>query len=110
MMFPTIEAQTRLQTPPTWAILERQLIEKMNAAAPEVLKKYTRSDGTLLCQRIQIFRASTDSMMPTRASITGPSFTCSVATRGSWLTRIRNSMSSQRTWRDTGAGTATRWW
>ena len=48
MMFPTIEAQTRLQTPPTWAILERQLIDKMNAAAPEVLKKYTRSDGTLL--------------------------------------------------------------
>ena len=48
MMFPTIEAQTRLQTPPTWAILERQLIDKMNAAGPEVLKKYTRSDGTLL--------------------------------------------------------------
>ena len=48
MMFPTIEAQIRLQTPPTWAVLERQLIEKMNAAAPEVLKKYTRPDGTLL--------------------------------------------------------------
>ena len=48
MMFPTIEAQIRLQTPPTWAMLERQLIEKMNAAAPEVLKKYTRPDGTLL--------------------------------------------------------------
>ena len=47
MMFPTIEAQTRLQTPPTWAVLERQLIDKMNAAAPEVLKKYTRPDGTL---------------------------------------------------------------
>ena len=47
-MFPTIEAQTRLQTPPTWAVLERQLIEKMNAAGPEALKKYTRSDGTLL--------------------------------------------------------------
>ena len=47
-MFPTIEAQTQIQTPPTWAVLERQLIEKMNTAGPEVLKKYTRSDGTLL--------------------------------------------------------------
>lgn len=47
-MFPTIEAQTRIQTPPTWAVLERELIDKINIAAPQVLKKYTRSDGTLL--------------------------------------------------------------
>ena len=47
-MFPTIEARTQLQTPPTWALLERQLIDKMNAAGPEVLQKYTRPDGTLL--------------------------------------------------------------
>ena len=47
-MFPTIEAQTHIQTPPTWALLERQLIDKMNAAGPEVLQKYTRADGTLL--------------------------------------------------------------
>ncbi len=46
-MFPTVETQTRLQTPPTWALLERQLIDKMNAAGPEVLQKYTRPDGTL---------------------------------------------------------------
>ncbi len=46
-MFPTIEAQTTIQTPPTWAVLERQLIDKMNAAGPEVLQKYTRPDGTL---------------------------------------------------------------
>ena len=46
-MFPTIEARTPINTPPMWAMLERQLIDKMNAAAPEVLKKYTRSDGTL---------------------------------------------------------------
>ena len=46
-MFPTIEAQTQIQTPPMWAVLERQLIDKMNAAAPEVLEKYTRPDGTL---------------------------------------------------------------
>ena len=46
-MLPTIEAQTQIQTPPTWAVLERQLIDKMDAAGPEVLKKYTRPDGTL---------------------------------------------------------------
>ena len=46
-MFPTIEAQRRLQTPPTWAVLERQLIDKMNAAGPQVLERYTRPDGTL---------------------------------------------------------------
>ena len=34
MIFPTIEAQTQIQTPPTWAVLERQLIDKMNAAGP----------------------------------------------------------------------------
>ena len=47
-MFPTIEAQIQLQTPPAWAVLERELIDKMNAAGPEVLQKYTRADGTLL--------------------------------------------------------------
>jgi len=26
-MLPTIEARTPLQTPPTWAVLERQLID-----------------------------------------------------------------------------------
>ena len=48
MVFPTIEAQTQLQTPPAWAVLERELIDKMNAAGPQVLQKYTRADGTLL--------------------------------------------------------------
>ena len=48
IMFPTIEAQIQLQTPPAWAVLERELIDKMNAAGPEVLQKYTRADGTLL--------------------------------------------------------------
>ena len=46
-MFPTIEAKTRIQTPPEWAVLERELIDKINDAAPKVLKKYTRPDGTL---------------------------------------------------------------
>ncbi len=46
-MFPTIAAQTQVQTPPTWAVLERELIDKINDAAPQVLKKYTRPDGTL---------------------------------------------------------------
>ena len=47
-MFPTIEAQTQIQTPPIWGVLEHQLIEKMNAAGPVVLKKYTLPDGRLL--------------------------------------------------------------
>ena len=47
MVFPTIEAQKRLQAPPTWAVLERELIDKINDAAPQVLEKYTRPDGTL---------------------------------------------------------------
>ncbi len=46
-MFPTIEAQIQLQTPPTWAVLERELIEKMDAAGPKILERYTRPDGTL---------------------------------------------------------------
>ena len=46
-MFPTIEAKTNIQTPPEWAVLERELIDKINDAAPKVLKKYTRPDGTL---------------------------------------------------------------
>ena len=46
-MFPTITAKTGIQTPPEWAVLERELIDKINDAAPKVLKKYTRPDGTL---------------------------------------------------------------
>ena len=46
-MIPTIEAKTRVETPPEWAVLERELIDKINDAAPKVLKKYTRQDGTL---------------------------------------------------------------
>ncbi len=46
-MFPTIEAKNRIVTPPEWAQLERELIDKINDAAPKVLKKYTRPDGTL---------------------------------------------------------------
>ena len=46
-MIPTIEAKTKVQTPPEWAVLERELIDKINDAAPKVLKKYTRPDGTL---------------------------------------------------------------
>lgn len=43
----TIEATDPVQTPPEWALLERQLIDKINSAVPLVLKKYTRPDGTL---------------------------------------------------------------
>lgn len=47
-MVVTIKATDSIQTPPGWALLERQLIDKINDAAPLVLQKYTRSDGTLL--------------------------------------------------------------
>ena len=47
-MFVTIEATDQMQAPPEWALLERQLIDKINIAAPQVLQKYTRLDGTLL--------------------------------------------------------------
>ena len=33
---------------PEWAILEREIIEKLNAAAPEFVARYTRADGSLI--------------------------------------------------------------
>ncbi len=33
---------------PEWAILEREIIDKLNAAAPEFVARYTRSDGSLI--------------------------------------------------------------
>jgi hypothetical protein len=32
---------------PDWALLEREIIAKLNKAAPEFVKKYTNVDGTL---------------------------------------------------------------
>ena len=32
---------------PDWALLEREVIAKLNQAAPEFVKKYTNVDGTL---------------------------------------------------------------
>lgn len=34
--------------PPAWALLERQLLEKLHPAALEFVRKYTREDGTLI--------------------------------------------------------------
>ena len=31
-----------------WALLEREIIDKLNAAAPEFVARYTRSDGSLI--------------------------------------------------------------
>ena len=39
---------TQRTTPPTWALLQRHLIEAMNEAGHLFLDKYTREDGTLL--------------------------------------------------------------
>lgn len=47
-MFVTIKAKQPVKTPPTWALLERQLFDAISDAAPAVLRKYTRSDGSLL--------------------------------------------------------------
>ena len=33
---------------PEWAILEREIIDKLNAAVPEFVARYTRSDGSLI--------------------------------------------------------------
>ena len=47
-MFVTIAAEERIETAPEWATLQRELIEKINGAAPQVLKKYTHPDGRLM--------------------------------------------------------------
>jgi hypothetical protein len=39
---------TTLSTPGEWAYLEREIINKLNAAAPEFVARYTRSDGSLI--------------------------------------------------------------
>ncbi len=41
-------AITNRATPPEWALLEREIIAKLNAAAPEFVARYTRSDGSLI--------------------------------------------------------------
>ncbi len=46
-MIVSVKAQTLINTPPTWAVLVRELIDKINDAAAQVLEKYTRPDGTL---------------------------------------------------------------
>lgn len=33
---------------PEWAVLEREIIDKLNAAAPEFVARYTRPDGSLI--------------------------------------------------------------
>ena len=33
---------------PDWALLEREIIDKLNTAAPEFVARYTRSDGSLI--------------------------------------------------------------
>ena len=44
---PTFES-TQRTAPPTWAVLERQLIDALNQAAPIYLEKYTRPGGALI--------------------------------------------------------------
>ncbi len=44
---PKIAITTRANVP-EWALLEREIIDKLNAAAPEFVARYTRSDGSLI--------------------------------------------------------------
>ncbi len=44
----TITATTPCLTPPTWAILERQLIDLMNQSIDPFLARYVRPDGSLI--------------------------------------------------------------
>lgn len=44
----TITATIPCVNPPTWAILERKLIDLMNESIAPFLEKYTREDGTLI--------------------------------------------------------------
>ena len=41
-------AATKRTAPPTWAVLERQLIDAIDQAAPIYIDKYTRPDGSLI--------------------------------------------------------------
>ncbi len=44
----TITATTPCLNPPTWAILERKLIDLMNESVYPFLEKYTHADGSLI--------------------------------------------------------------
>ena len=44
---PRITVDGRIRAP-RWALLEREIIDALNAAAPEFLTRYTRADGTLI--------------------------------------------------------------
>lgn len=43
-----ISANQRFKEPPRWAILERQLIERINQAIEPLLEKYVHQDGSLM--------------------------------------------------------------
>ncbi|MCE2450545.1 MAG: hypothetical protein J4F35_19975, partial [Candidatus Latescibacteria bacterium] len=44
----TLEARESAQTPPKWALLQRQLFAAIEDAAPQALDRYTQPDGSLL--------------------------------------------------------------
>ena len=43
-MSATIEAREPMHTPPTWAVLQRQLFDAIEDAAPLVRERYTRPE------------------------------------------------------------------
>jgi hypothetical protein len=44
----TIRANTPCLAPPTWALMQRKLIDVMSEAIPPYLEKYTREDGSII--------------------------------------------------------------
>lgn len=72
----TITATTPSFPPPTWAILERKLIDLMNSATDSFLARYVNADGELIWRAGAPARAMVP-MISTKAPTTGPSSTSS---------------------------------
>lgn len=58
----TIDANIPVLAPPTWAVLERQLIAAMDQSIDPFIARYTRPDGTLLWDDQQSGRLRTDAL------------------------------------------------
>ena len=105
----TINATESILNPPEWALLERELIDKINDAAPKVLEKYTRPDGTLFWPTSPDFQALTGLTTATRAFITGHCFIYWAVTTGFLRSRTGNLTLSMITWQSSALDMAIQW-
>lgn len=55
----SLQARQSAQSPPTWALLQRQLFAAIEDAAPQALQRYTHPDGRLLWPPIPDFESIT---------------------------------------------------